>query len=219
MKRGIMALMQEQTLPTQDETPTIYIVDDDAQLCASLTLLLEAHGFRVHAYPSAEAFLDAYRPVRPGCIILDVGMPGMDGLTLQNTLAARGVNLPIIFLTGEGDVPEAVEAIKGGALDFLRKPVSTDKLLEEIAAAIRHDAERHQEDERKEQALECLSRLTKREREILTLLVSGLSNKKIGQKLEISHRTVEVHRSRIMEKMKASSLPELIESARLCDLL
>lgn len=211
--------MQDHAIVSEAELATIFVVDDDAQLRATLSLLLESRGFNVHAYHSAEAFLSAYRPVRLGCIVLDVGMPGMNGLTLQNTLASRGVNLPIIFLTGEGDVPEAVEAIKGGALDFLRKPVSSDKLIEGIQAAIRYDLERHEDDAKKEQALECLRRLTRREHEIMQLLVSGMSNKKIGQKLDISHRTVEVHRSRIMEKMKAGSLPELIETARLCDLL
>lgn len=211
--------MPDHAVASEAEPATIFVVDDDAQLRATLSLLLESRGFNVHAYHSAEAFLSNYRPVRPGCIVLDVGMPGMNGLTLQNTLASRGVNLPIIFLTGEGDVPEAVEAIKGGALDFLRKPVSSDKLIKGIQAAIRYDLERHQEDEKKEHALDCLKRLTRREREIMQLLVSGMSNKKIGQKLAISHRTVEVHRSRIMEKMKAGSLPELIETARLCDLM
>ena len=211
--------MPQQVVPSPGEAATIFVVDDDAQLCATLALLLESRGFKVYAYPSAEAFLAEYRPVWPGCIVLDVGMPGMDGLTLQDALADRGVNLPIIFLTGEGDVPEAVKAIKGGALDFLRKPVSSDQLLERIDAALRYGHERHDEIARKERALEWLGRLTRREREILVLLVSGMSNKKIGQKLEISHRTVEVHRSRIMEKMQADSLPELIETARLCGLI
>jgi FixJ family two-component response regulator len=204
---------------SSSEPATVFVVDDDRQLCATLALLLESKGFKVHTYPSADAFLSAYHPVRPGCIILDVGMPGMNGLTLQNTLAQRGVNLPIIFLTGAGDVPEAVEAIKGGALDFLRKPVSSDKLLEDVNAAIRRDMERHREDAKKEHAMQGVARLTQREREIMLLLVSGMSNKKIGQRLNISHRTVEVHRSRIMEKTKAASLPELIEIARLCDLI
>jgi FixJ family two-component response regulator len=210
--------MPESAVSVLTESSTIFVVDDDSQLCATLALLLESSGFRVHAYPSAEAFLAGYRPVRSGCIILDVGMPGMDGLTLQDTLARRGIQLPIIFLTGEGDVPEAVKAIKGGALDFLRKPVLSDQLLERISAALRYNHEHQDEIAKKEHAIERLERLTRREREILALLVSGMSNKKIGQKLDISHRTVEVHRSRIMEKMSAGSLPELIETARLCDL-
>lgn len=203
-----------------NEAATVFLVDDDPMVCEALTLLLQSERFKVESYRSAGQFLNSYHSVALGCVILDVSMPGgMDGLALQTTLTERGVRLPIIFLTGEADVPEAVQAIKAGAVDFLKKPVSGEALLRCVNLALVEDARRLLEAERRSSLMERVHRLTPRESEVMALLASGMSNKEVGLKLNISHRTVEVHRSRIMEKMKADSFPKLIDMARACDMI
>lgn len=203
-----------------NEAATVFLVDDDPMVCEALTLLLQSERFKVESYRSAGQFLNSYHSVALGCVILDVSMPGgMDGLALQTTLTERGVRLPIIFLTGEADVPEAVRAIKAGAVDFLKKPVSGEALLRCVNLALVEDARRLLEAERRSSLMERVHRLTPRESEVMALLASGMSNKEVGLKLNISHRTVEVHRSRIMEKMKADSFPKLIDMARACDMI
>jgi two-component system response regulator FixJ len=198
------------------EADTVFVVDDDAALRETLTLFLETEGFRVEAYASASAFLVAWRAGRHGCLILDIGLPGMDGLALQQALHARDVRLPIIFLTGQGDVPKAVQAVKQGAVDFLEKPAAHEVILERIRAALDAGRKRALEERVGPELLDRYERLTSREREIMTLVTSGLSNKEVARKLDISTRTVEGHRFRIMEKMRATSLWELTRLVAAC---
>ncbi len=201
-----------------DNTETVFVVDDDSAVREALTLFLESEGFRVEAYAAGRAFLDACQTERCGCAILDISMPEMDGLALQRALADRGIRIPIIFLTGQGTVPKAVRALKGGAVDFLEKPPATAELLDRVRTALAQDAARRKEDSRRMDLVQRLARLTPREQQIMTLVATGLSNKEIGRQLDISFRTVEGHRQRVAEKMQASSLAELVEMARICGL-
>lgn len=182
--------------------PVIYVVDDDAAVRDSLLLLLESFGFSAEAFESASAFLAVARGDTPGCLVLDVHMHGMDGLQLQNELAGHGALLPIIFLTGHGDVPTTVRAMKAGAVDFLTKPVDGKLLLERIEAAVITSERAHKRRAR-------LATLTQREREVLDRAVAGYTNKEIARALGISYRTVEVHRSRVLSKTGAATLLEL----------
>ena len=199
---------------TMERADTVFVVDDDALLRKALKLFLQAEGFDVETYASATAFLDACQADWRGCVILDIGMPGMDGLALQQALSERGVRLPVIFLTGQGDIPKTVQAMKGGAVDFLEKPASDAEILGRVQAAMAHEAKCRQAAQRRLKVKNRFERLTPRERKVMSLLVSGMTNKEVARKLEISFRTVEVHRSRIMEKMAAESILELIEMAR-----
>lgn len=191
----------------------IYLVDDDAAVRDSLTVLLEVEGFRVAAFESAEAFLAAWTPALRGGLLLDVRMPGMDGLELLERLRRLGAELPVVVMTGHGDVPLAVRAMKSGALDFLEKPLGGPALLEAAQMLLSYDAER--EDRRRDEgaAQERIAALTPREREVLEKLVLGQPNKVIAYELGISARTVEVHRGRVMEKMGAKSLSHLVRMA------
>lgn len=189
--------------------PTIYVVDDDAAVRAALTLLLETNGFKVAAYDGAEAMLAACSPEWQGCALLDLRLKGMDGLALQQELRRRGVKLPVIFLTGYGDIPTTVQAIKGGASEFLTKPARAERLLPLIEAALAENC-RDQARAQEEQAQrDRLARLSQREQEILQLVLSGHANKDIARILSISHRTVEVHRSHILAKTGVGSMLEL----------
>ena len=193
--------------------PTVFIIDDDTAVRDSLTLLLEQEAIHVQSFTSAEAFLSAYKPDFTGCILLDIRMPGKDGLTLQEELNQRKSQLPIIFLTGYGSIPLSVKAMKAGAIDFLTKPVTRIKLLTSIQSAFleayktQHAAEHHQD------ALSRIVALTEREQEIMTLVVQGYSNKEIAQRLHISFRTVEIHRSHILHKTGAHNLLDLVRIA------
>lgn len=199
-------------------SPTVFVVDDDAAVRDSLSLLLETAGLPAEAYASAEAFLAALHSDRSGCIVLDVRMPGMAGPALQTELARRGVRLPIIFLTAHGDVPTSVQAMKAGAVDFLTKPVNGALLLDRVHAAMERNAEERQRETAQRALRERLTGLTEREREILALAVAGQPNKEIARQLGISYRTVEVHRSRILLKTGAGSLIELARLATACGL-
>lgn len=183
--------------------PTVFIVDDDAGIRDALTLLLECEGMNAKAYPSAESFLDNYCPDQPGCLILDLDMPGLDGLGLQAMLADRQMQIPIIFLTGKADVPMTLQAFRAGAIDLLQKPASNTQLLTLIRNALTGESQRWSITQRFQQ-------LTPREQEVFWLMTDGMSSKMMAQKLNISPRTVEGHRFRIMEKMHANSLAELI---------
>ncbi len=194
-------------------TATVFVVDDDANIRKALVLMLECVGLTAAAYPSAAAFLDAYRPEQPGCLVLDISMPGLNGLELQRILTEQQVHIPIIFLTGKADIPKAVSALKDGAVDFLEKPASDERLLRCVRNAIAIDAQNRQQEDWRILNLERVSRLTPRELEVLKLLVNGQSNNHIARSLQISKRTVEGHRFRIMEKMQADSLPDLIKVA------
>ncbi|KAA3627025.1 MAG: DNA-binding response regulator [Proteobacteria bacterium] len=191
------------------ETSVVFIVDDDRAVRESLSLILEVAGWAVEDYASAEAFLDAYQDDRPACLLLDVRMPGMSGLELQKRLAERGVALPIIFISGHADVPTSVSAMRSGALDFLEKPFRKEQLLQRIHEALARAERLHAGQVERRRVLERLAHLTPREREVMALVVAGKSNKEIGRILGTSHRTVDIQRARVMEKMAVNSPQEL----------
>jgi len=195
---------------------TVFIVDDDEASRDALALLLESMGLRVASFASARGFLDAYHPEQPGCLLLDVRMPEMGGLELQRVLKQRSIDLPVIFITGHGDVSMSVRAIKDGAVDFLEKPFPEAALLDRVHEAIARDARRRGQAVERAAALARFGQLTPREREVMGLVVSGLSNKAIANALGVSARTVETHRARVMEKMGAGSVPELVSAALHC---
>ncbi len=197
-----------------DTAPTVFLVDDDQAVRDAIELLLETAALRTEAYPSAEAFLDNCDPHRPGCLILDIRMPGISGIQLQEALAARDITLPVIFLTGHGTVPMSATAFRRGAIDFMEKPFDENLLLERIHEAIRRDQANRDVLARRAHSEERLASLTPREREVMWLIVAGRSNKEIAARLDLSHRTIETHRGRIMEKTGSCSLAELIELAR-----
>lgn len=200
------------------QEPVVYIVDDDAAVRDSLTLMIEQAGIYVQSFENAKMFLNAYRPDFSGCIIIDVRMPGMDGLQLQEELIWRKITLPVIFLTGHGDIPMSVRAIKGGAIDFLTKPVIREKLLICVRAAFTEAKKRMNDVTSSQEIKSCLAKLTRREREVMLLAVQGHTNKEIAVCLGISHRTVEIHKSKIMQKTGASNLLDLARIARENDL-
>lgn len=193
--------------------PMVFIVDDDAAVRDSLTLMIRQADINVESFENAKAFLDAYRFDFFGCIILDVKMPGMDGLHLQEELTWRKIPLPIIFLTGHGNIPMSVRAIKSGAVDFLTKPVIRERLLVSVHAAFAEARKRASDIAHNRAALSCLIKLTEREREVMDLAVKGYANKEIASYLGISHRTVEIHKSRIMQKTGAENLLDLARIA------
>jgi FixJ family two-component response regulator len=188
----------------------VFVVDDDEAVRASVAMLLESVALKVETFASARAFLDAWTADRPGCLVLDLRMPGLSGLELQEQLAARGSRLPIVFLTGHGDVPDAVAAMRRGAVDFLRKPFRDQDLLDRIQQALELDRARRADAEERGRIRARLERLTPREREVLERVVAGAPNKVIAGELGLSERTVEIHRSRVMAKMEATSLAELV---------
>lgn len=196
---------------------TVFVIDDDTAVRESMAVLLESAGFEVEAYGSASAFLKAYQPDRPGCLVLDVRMPQMDGLELQEVLARRHLRVPIIFITGHGDISMSVRAIRGGAVDFLEKPFDDEVLLARIREALQGDAERRREETERAAIRARFANLTKREKEVMVLVLGGLSSKDIAAKLRVSPRTVEVHRARIMTKMEAQSIVDLMVMSLSCE--
>lgn len=190
--------------------PTVFVVDDDPAVLKSLSRLLRADHLTVVTFDSPEEFLERHDPCAPGCVVLDVTMPGLNGLELQDALATKGSAVPIIFLTGHGDVPMSVQAMKRGALDFLTKPVNDDDLISAIHAAIEKDYVARQARDELDDIQERLATLTPREREVLTHVVSGQLNKQIANDLGTVEKTIKVHRARVMEKMKVNSLAELV---------
>jgi two-component system response regulator FixJ len=194
--------------------PTVFIVDDDDAIRDSLQLLLDVAGYaRVAAYESSRRFLDTARPQPGDCLLLDVRMPDMDGLQLQAELNRRGVRLPTIVMTGHGDVPIAVRAMKAGAADFIEKPFSEDLLLASVRRALALGAEASRRGEETAETMRRLETLTAREREVLEGMVAGNPNKVIAHSLGISPRTVEIHRARVMDKMQAHNLSALVRMA------
>jgi FixJ family two-component response regulator len=191
----------------------VFIVDDDDAVCESLSTLLNAEGFAVTAFPSATEFLEALKPNHQGCIILDINLPQISGLDLQSMLKERGIDLPIIFLTGFGDVPKATAGLKAGAVDFLEKPVDNEVLLEAVRKALEIGVQRSGEKARQQEVEALYAHLTPREKEIIVLLARGYSAKQVGRALGISHRTAEIHRARIMEKLGVQSLADLVALA------
>ncbi len=194
--------------------PVLHLVDDEEAVRRSAELLLVASGHRVVAYPGAQPLLAAAGPdgrgLAPGCLILDVRMPGMDGLQLMEELSRRGVGLPVVVVTGHGDVPLAVRAMRAGAMDFLEKPYTEERLLEAVGTALAQGNEAAQRRAEVARAVAQVAGLSPREREVLACLVQGMANKVVAHQLGISPRTVEVHRANLMEKLGAKSLPDLV---------
>ena len=192
---------------------TVFIVDDDADLRATMVDLAEAAGLQAEGFASAAAFLDAGKKSGDGCLVIDIHMPGMDGLELQQKLKDDRIAIPVIVVTGRGDVPKAVQALKAGAVDFIEKPFSGKLVLGSIHQALEIGRRIREKEAFVGGARHNLGRLTAREREVLDRLVAGDSNKMIAAHLDISPRTVEVHRARVMEKMQARSLSHLVRMA------
>ncbi|MEL7031442.1 MAG: response regulator [Pseudomonadota bacterium] len=192
---------------------TVFLVDDDEAIRHSASFMLRHAGFLVKTYPDGISFLEQVNEDQNGCILLDVRMPGMDGLAVQNALNLRGINMPVIILTGHGDVPVAVEAMKGGALEFLEKPYEKQALIGAIENAFSSLDSQSADDKRSREAKAKLTSLTPREMEVLECLVEGQTNKSIAQTLAISPRTVEIHRAHMMEKLQADSLSNALRLA------
>ena len=188
----------------------VFVIDDDQAVRDSLGLLLKSMGQKAHLFESAQAFLDAYNPEMSGCIVLDIRMPGMSGMELQQQLKARHSTIPIIFVTGHGDVPMAVEAMHHGAFDFIQKPFRDQELLDRINQALSWDVVHRSEEDHRRGVQERFLSLTPREREVMDCVVRGLANKVIAMDLDLSQRTVEIHHARVMEKMDARSLADLV---------
>lgn len=190
--------------------PTIFIVDDDASVRDSLALLLGLKGYAIRSFASAEDFLAACQPEWHGCLLLDIRMAGMNGLELQQQLISHQIFLPIIFITGHGDVAAARAALKAGAADFLEKPLDDRLLIATITDALKRSAHQRDETTATQEIMARLARLTAREREVMDKITLGEPNREIARQLGISPRTVEVYKARMMEKMQAHSLPELV---------
>ena len=188
----------------------VYLVDDDEAVRDSLRWLLEGNGFGVRTFASAEAFLQAYDPAPYACLVLDVRMNGMSGIELHDELLRRGQDLPLIFMTGHGDVPMAVARMKLGAVDFLEKPFDDQQLCRTVALALEHAVERRSEVNQRERNQTLLARLTPRERQVLDLIASGRLNKQIADDLSISIKTVEAHRANIMDKFEVRTMADLM---------
>jgi two-component system response regulator FixJ len=190
--------------------PSVYVVDDDDAVRNSLRMLLKSVGIPAVAYGSARDFLSAYHAELPGCLVLDVRMPGMSGLELQEELNRLGAVIPVIFITGHGDIPMAVEAMQHGAFDFLQKPFRDQDLIDRVQRALTTDVQNRATLAEEHRIAERYASLTPREREVLALVTKGKANKVMAGDLGVSQRTVEIHRARVMEKMHASSLAQLV---------
>ena len=197
--------------------PTVFVVDDDAALREALVQLLDAAGLQVESYADGRAFLEAFQDDRPGCVLLDVAMPGMTGLEVQAELQRRGTQTPIVFLTGHGDIPMAVRAVQSGAVDFLEKPMTGGALLERVHRALALDGEARRARTLSREVADRLRRLSPRELEVMAMVVAGSSSKEVARLLRISVRTVEAHRTHVMHKMGAANLAELVALAAHCD--
>jgi FixJ family two-component response regulator len=195
---------------SKPEARTVFVVDDDAAVRDSIAELVDSVGLRAEGYGSASAFLDAFEPQRPGCLVLDVRMAGMSGLVLQERLNALGASIPVIMLTGHGDVPIAVQAMKAGAVDFLQKPYREQALLDSINAALSLDAAIAHADAAEDRLDQGIASLTKREKEVLDRLLAGRTTKETAKSLEISPRTVEAHRQNLLRKLGVRSTKELM---------
>ena len=196
-----------------EETPVVFVVDDDASVREALDDLLRSVGLKVESFGSTQEFISKERPDAPGCIVLDVRLPGSSGLEFQRTLMSSGVQLPIIFISGHSDIPMSVQAMKSGAIEFLTKPLHEQALLDAIQAAIEHDRVRRREAVIVAELQERFKSLTLREREVFTFLIAGRLNKQIAAELNLSENTVKVHRSQVTRKMRAKSLVDLVRIA------
>ncbi|MGB6309378.1 MAG: response regulator transcription factor [Steroidobacteraceae bacterium] len=196
-----------------EERAIVFVIDDDPSMRSALEDLVNTVGLEVRAFASPQEFLQSKPPDAPGCLVLDVRLPGMSGLTFQTELAKEGLALPVIFITGHGDIPMSVRAMKAGAVEFLTKPFHDQDLLDAIHAAIERDRKARREAVRLAELRERFTTLSERERQIMTLVVVGRPNKQIAGELRLSEMTVKVHRGQVMRKMRAGSLPELVRMA------
>jgi len=194
--------------------PTVFVVDDDAAVRRSLVRLLKSAGYRGESFASADEFINCWkRNPLPGCVLLDIQMPGIDGLQLQKELSNSTHAIPIIFITGHGDIPSSVKAMKAGAVDFFSKPFNDEDLLQAIRKAIERDHQERTERADREAVARRFETLTPREREVLELVVRGMLNKQISAALGASEKTIKIHRGRVMEKMKVPSVADLVRAA------
>lgn len=193
-----------------EHEPAVFVVDDDPAVLDALEELIDSVGLSVKSFSSAQAFLEAYDPDQPGCLILDIRMPGMDGLELQQRLKGEGIDIPIIFLSGHADVPIAVRAVQAGAFDFVEKPFREQSLLDSIKRAITLHQELRRRRSNRDMVLARLASLTDREREVLDLVIEGKTSKAIANELDRSHKTIDQHRAKILEKMQAENVASLV---------
>lgn len=204
-----------------EKTPNtlVYLVDDDFSVRDSLSMLIESTGQAVRCFESADVFLNGFDPDQAGCLILDVRMPNMTGLELQEELVRRDFAIPIIFISGHANVPDSSKAFRAGAIDYMEKPFDSEILLKRMQEAIQKDLDTRVYQAEKRKLKKRLNTLTPREQEVMTLIVKGLSNKEAARQLNVSNRTVDVHRAKIMEKMQAEDLTELTVMAMHCGLI
>lgn len=194
-----------------NDEPTVFVVDDDPDVLNSVRWLIESVGLDVETYDSADSFLKNYDNERPGCLVLDVRMPGMSGLELQAHLRGAGIDIPIVVVTAHGDVPMAVRAMKSGAVDFVEKPVNDQLLLDRIQLAIAKDVQQREHHKQQQAVQERMNRLTTREGEVMQFVVQGMTSREIAERLGVSFKTIEAHRAKIMKKMEAKSVPQLVQ--------
>jgi FixJ family two-component response regulator len=194
----------------RSDSPTVYVVDDDPDIRHAMGYLLASVDIKYEIYESASKFLDSYNPNIAACLVLDIRMPGMSGLDLKNQLHADDIALPVIFVTGHGDVPMAVDAMRSGAFDFIQKPFRDQELLDRINEAMKANEKKRTEEDQRSTIVEKWKKLTPREKEVANLVVTGKPNKVIAYELDVSQRTVEIHRARVMEKTGAKSLAQLV---------
>jgi RNA polymerase sigma factor (sigma-70 family) len=192
-------------------TPVVFVVDDDPSVRSTLKFLLSTVGLKVESYDSADSFLRGNPPDVPSCLVLDVRLPGLSGLDFQRELAARNIHIPIVFVTGHGDIPMSVRAMKAGAVEFLTKPYRDQDLLDAIRIALERDRDRRAKEKQATELQERFDSLTPRERKVISMVASGMLNKQIAGELGTAENTVKVHRSRAMEKMHAQSLADLVK--------
>jgi FixJ family two-component response regulator len=197
------------------DQPTVFVVDDDASMREALTRLFESVRLRVNAFESAREFLQSQRPNAPGCLVLDVRLPGLSGLDFQAELTRANVRIPIVFITGHGDIPMTVRAMKAGAVDFLTKPFRDQDMLDAVATAVQRDRQRREHENAVADVRAQFEALTSREREIMALVASGLMSKQIAAQINLSEITVKVHRSHLMRKMGARSIADLVRMAEI----
>jgi FixJ family two-component response regulator len=200
-------------IPTSATVPTVFIVDDDVSVRESLELLVRNENWKPEAFASAQDFLNHPRTLAPSCLVLDLSLPGLNGLELQRQLAVEHIDMPIIFITGYGDVPKSVQAMKAGALEFLTKPLNNDALVNAIRNALERSRLALAQEAEMRELRDRYALLTPREQQVMALVVSGLLNKQVGGELGISEITVKAHRGQVMQKMKANSLADLVKIA------